>query len=156
MRKSHTNYVFIYYRATINTFLVIDLLGCCCVYIVFISGNVKQIVDHHMGYVDTDEGVDVRIFMAALLPLLIALALVRNLKHLSPFSMVANFLIAIGMAITFYYIFKDPLSMEGKAQFASIQQLPIFFGTAIFALEGIGVVSRFFLYFDNQILSSIN
>jgi hypothetical protein len=31
------------YRSTINTFLVVDLLGCCCVYIVFVATNVKQV-----------------------------------------------------------------------------------------------------------------
>ncbi|CAH2241053.1 jg17590, partial [Pararge aegeria aegeria] len=34
-------------KAMINWFLVIDLLGCCCVYIVFVAKNVKQVVDHH-------------------------------------------------------------------------------------------------------------
>ncbi|CAH0719642.1 unnamed protein product, partial [Brenthis ino] len=31
----------------INWFLVIDLLGCCCAYIVFVAKNVKQVVDYH-------------------------------------------------------------------------------------------------------------
>ncbi|XP_012261968.2 proton-coupled amino acid transporter-like protein pathetic isoform X2 [Athalia rosae] len=122
-------------KATINTFLVIDLIGCCCVYIVFISTNVKQVVDYY-----TESETNLRIFMAALLPLLIVFSLVRNLKYLAPFSMIANILIATGMAVTFYYIFRDLPSIEGKTHFSTWQQLPMFFGTAIFALEGIGVV----------------
>lgn len=27
----------------VNTFLVVDLLGCCCVYIVFVAKNAKQV-----------------------------------------------------------------------------------------------------------------
>jgi len=86
--------------------------------------------------------------MAALLPLLIIFSLVRNLKYLAPFSMVANVLIATGMGITFYYIFYDLPSISDVPNFSSWSQLPLFFGTAIFALEGIGVVSIliFFLY----------
>lgn len=79
--------------------------------------------------------------MIALLPLLIAVNLVRNLKYLAPFSMVANVLIGTGMGITFYYIFDDLPPVSSQPQFSSIHQLPLFFGTAIFALEGIGVVS---------------
>lgn len=126
-------------RATINSFLVIDLIGCCCVYIVFISTNIKEVVDY---YSHTDR--DVRLYMAALLPLLIVFSLVRNLKYLAPFSMVANALIATGMGITFYYIFSDLPSISDVPNFSSWSQLPLFFGTAIFALEGIGVVSIIF------------
>lgn len=75
-----------------------------------------------------------------LLPALILINLVRNLKWLAPFSMVANILIATGMGITFYYIFYDLPSFDSRPHFAPLTELPMFFGTAIFALEGIGVV----------------
>lgn len=122
-----------------NTFLVIDLIGCCCVYIVFISGNIKSIVDFY-----TETNYDLRMYMAALLPPLILFSLVRNLKYLAPFSMVANCLMAVGIGITFYYIFQDMHSINSVPSFSSWSQLPLFFGTAIFALEGIGVVSSLF------------
>lgn len=83
-----------------------------------------------------------RLYMAALLPFLIVFSLVRNLKYLAPFSMLANVLIATGMGITFYYIFTDLPTISDVPNFSSWSQLPLFFGTAIFALEGIGVVSR--------------
>ncbi|KRT85868.1 Amino acid transporter [Oryctes borbonicus] len=122
-------------KAMINLFLVIDLLGCCCVYIVFVSKNVKQVVDYH-----SESDLDLRWYMAALLPLLIPLNLIRNLKYLSPFSMVANILVASGMGITFYYIFSDLPSVSTRPTIVSVEKWPMFFGTAIFALEGIGVV----------------
>lgn len=79
-------------------------------------------------------------------PILIFMNWLRNLKYLAPFSMLANMLIAVGLGITFYYIFRDlpSISESGLPQFSSWAQLPLFFGTAIFALEGIGVVSRTF------------
>lgn len=122
-------------KAIINTFLVIDLLGCCCVYIVFVAKNVKQVVDFY-----THDHIDIRLYMLALLPILILLNLVRNLKWLAPFSMVANILIGTGMGITFYYVFIDLPSFDSRPNFAPFNELPMFFGTAIFALEGIGVV----------------
>ncbi|XP_017781864.1 PREDICTED: proton-coupled amino acid transporter-like protein CG1139 isoform X2 [Nicrophorus vespilloides] len=122
-------------KAMINLFLVIDLLGCCCVYIVFVSKNTKQVVDYY-----TESDLDLRYYMAALLPLLILMNLIRNLKYLAPFSMMANVLIGTGMGITFYYIFSDLPEVTTRPNFVDVHKLPMFFGTAIFALEGIGVV----------------
>lgn len=122
-------------RAVINTFLVIDLLGCCCVYLVFVATNLQQVVNHYTG-----SDLSVQMYMIIMLAPLIPLNLIRNLKYLSPFSMVANLLIGTGMAITFYYILTDLPSVSERPSFSTWPQLPLFFGTAIFALEGIGVV----------------
>ncbi|XP_066602503.1 proton-coupled amino acid transporter-like protein pathetic isoform X2 [Prorops nasuta] len=122
-------------KAVINSFLVIDLIGCCCVYIVFISDNLKEVIDVYSGTTR-----DVRVYMAMLLPFLLIFAFIKNLKYLAPFSMVANVLIAVGMGITFYYIFTDLPKIDDIPNFSSWSELPFFFGTAIFALEGIGVV----------------
>ncbi|XP_049885283.1 proton-coupled amino acid transporter-like protein CG1139 isoform X1 [Pectinophora gossypiella] len=128
-------------KAIVNWFLVIDLLGCCCVYIVFVSKNVKQVVDFYAESSDwLPHDMDVRIYMAILLPLLILMNLIRNLKYLAPFSMIANLLVGTGMGITFYYLFQDVPSISERKPFAGWGRLPTFFGTAIFALEGIGVV----------------
>ncbi|CAH2985487.1 unnamed protein product [Chilo suppressalis] len=126
-------------KAMINWFLVIDLLGCCCVYIVFFSKNVKQVVDYYATGSDWHD-IDIRVYMATLLPFLIAINMIRNLKYLAPFSMIANLLVGTGMGITIYYLFQDIPSIQERSPFAGFERLPMFFGTAIFALEGIGVV----------------
>lgn len=124
-------------KASINLFLVIDLLGCCCVYIGFVAKNVKQVVDN---YAPKDYHFDLRMYMAAMLPLLIFMNLIKKLKYLSPLSMIANILVATGMSVTFYYIFSDLPAFNSQPGYESITKLPTFFGMAIFALEGIGVV----------------
>lgn len=83
-----------------------------------------------------------QIYMVFLIPPLILLNLLRSLKHLTPFSMLSNFLFITGVAITYYYIFDGLPAVTERPFFASVKQLPIFFGTTIFALEGVGVVSR--------------
>ncbi|KAG7313665.1 hypothetical protein JYU34_000825 [Plutella xylostella] len=128
-------------KAMVNMFLVIDLLGCCCVYIVFVAKSVKQVVDHHAQGSDVlPQDLHLRWYMAALLPFLIMMNLIRNLKYLAPFSMIANLLVGTGMGITLYYLFQDIPSTSEREAFAGLDRLPTFFGTAIFALEGIGVV----------------
>lgn len=122
-------------KAMINLFLVIDLLGCCCVYIVFVASNVQQVVEFY-----TKTNYDMRLYMLALLPLLLLINMIRNLKYLAPFSMLANVLIATGMGITFYYILSDLPPVSSRPAIVDVTEWPMFFGTAIFALEGIGVV----------------
>lgn len=123
-------------RFLINSFLVVDLLGCCCVYIVFVATNVRQVVEHYCPDLD----LDIRVYIVMLLIPLILINLIRSLKFLTPFSLIANILMAVGVVITFYYIFTDLPSVSERPAVASITQMPMFFGTVIFALEGIGVV----------------
>lgn len=123
-------------RFIVNAFLVIDLIGCCCVYNSFVAKNIKQVVED---YVDGPE-INVRFYILALLIPLIAVNLIRNLKHLAPFSVLANFLIAFGMGVTVYYIIIDLPPVDERPAMADVHRLPMFFGTVIFALEGIGVV----------------
>ena len=111
-----------------------------------------QVVDFY-----THSDIDLRLYMVMLLIPLILLNLIRNLKWLAPFSMIANMLMAAGVGITFYYVFSDLPSLDSRPHFASFHQLPLFFGTAIFALEGIGVVSSMSIFtncaWHNKLLS---
>lgn len=119
----------------VNAFLIIDLIGCCCVYNVFVAENLKQIIDFYL-----NTTIEVQYVLAGLLVPLILINLIRNLKYLTPFSMIANILISIGMGITMYYIFIDLPSVSERRAIAPVEHMPAFFGTVIFALEGIGVV----------------
>ena len=75
-----------------------------------------------------------------LLPVILVCS-IRNLKYLSPFSILANILEFVGLGIIFYFIFAEPLPpVNSVPYFASAERFPIFFGTAIFAFEGISVV----------------
>lgn len=78
---------------------------------------------------------------------MILLNYIRNLKYLAPFSMIANLFMGVGLAIIFFYIFREPLPPLSRPDisvgFATWRQLPLYFGTAIYAFEGIGMVSLF-------------
>ncbi|KAK9885719.1 hypothetical protein WA026_012487 [Henosepilachna vigintioctopunctata] len=119
----------------INFFLVTDLIGCCAVYVVLVAKNLKQVVD-----IRTETDYDTRIYMVVLLIPLILINLIKNLKYLSPCSMIANVLMVTGLGITFYFLCQDIPPLDERPQFIEVQQWPLFFGTVIFAMEGIGVV----------------
>lgn len=119
----------------VNTALCATYVGGACVYVVFIAASLKQVTDFRTG-----KDIDVRLYIVSLIPALVLLGQVRNLKYLVPFSMLANIFMMSGFAITLYYIFSNVKSIENVKLFSSAEQLPHFFATVIFAIEGIGVV----------------
>lgn len=119
-------------RFIINAFLVVDLIGCCCVYNAFVATNVQQVLTNYYPAAN----VGLRYYILALLPFLIPINMIRNLKHLAPLSVVANLLMGAGVVITMYYILVDVPSVTERPAIAEVHRLPMFFGTVIFALEG--------------------
>lgn len=75
-----------------------------------------------------------------LLPMLLP-SLIRNLKLLAPFSAVANVCMAGGIGVVFYYILQDVPSISERDYVGTVSTLPLYFGTAMFAFEGIALVS---------------
>ncbi|XP_037938074.1 proton-coupled amino acid transporter-like protein pathetic isoform X3 [Teleopsis dalmanni] len=122
-------------RFVVNALLLMNLLGTCCIYMIFVGTQIKQIVDYYDGY-----DLSLRLWILLFTVPLIFMNLVRNLKFLTPFSFIANALMFVGIVITFTYILKDiPRSTE-LTKVASVLEWPLFFGTVIFALEGIAVI----------------
>ncbi|XP_023344937.1 proton-coupled amino acid transporter 1 isoform X1 [Eurytemora carolleeae] len=125
-----------FFGRLINLFLCMSQIGSNAVYILFVAQNILPIVETYLS-----PGWNYRIYIAILLIPVILTCCVRNLKYLSPLSVVANILEFVGLGIIFYFIFATPLpSSDTRPWFSSAANFPIFFGTAIFAFEGISVV----------------
>ena len=118
----------------INTFLLITQIGFCCVYFVFVAVNLQEIVAHYWKTLDT------RVFLILMLIPMILLNLVKNLKYLTPVSFIASVLTISGLVICFYFMLQDLPRTDTVDGFSSWAQLPLYFGTAIYAFEGIGVI----------------
>lgn len=78
-------------------------------------------------------------FCIVLLPVL-AISMITNLKYLAPLSTVANICMAAGVTLTFYFAFQDLPDITERHYVGRLVDLPLFFGTAIFAFEGIALV----------------
>lgn len=115
----------------VNTFLLIYQLGTCCVYVVFVASNIKSVADDYL-----ESPLDVRLCMLIILLPLILINWVRNLKYLAPFSTLANAITMVSFGIICYYIFRDPITVQGKNAVGTLNGFPLFFGTVLFALEG--------------------
>lgn len=49
---------------------------------------------------------------------------IRNLKYLAPFSSIANVATVISFAIIWYYIFRDPLSLDDTHAVGHLRGIP--------------------------------
>lgn len=88
------------------------------------------------------DDLDLKIWMVIILLPLILINYIRNLKFLAPFSTVANCITIVSFGIILYYLIKADMTFEGKEVFHDVADFPLYFGTVLFALEAIGVVSR--------------
>lgn len=109
--------------------------AAACVYIVFIATSFHDVINDNLGI-----NWDIRIYIAFTLVPCLFIGQIRNLKWLVPFSATANVFIVVTFGITLYYMFNKPLVFSDKPHVANVSQIPLFFATVIFAMEGIGVV----------------
>lgn len=77
---------------------------------------------------------------AILLPVLVP-CLITKLKYLAWCSAVANVCMASGIGVVFFYALHDIPSVMDRQFVGKVRNLPLFFGTTIFAFEGIALVS---------------
>lgn len=91
-------------------------------------------------YFHTD--TDVRMYMVYILVPLILISWIRNLKLLAPFSSIATGMTLVSFVLIFYYIFRESPSFTNREPVGTIKSIPLFFGTVLFAMEAIGMVSR--------------
>uniref|UniRef100_H3D5Z1 Solute carrier family 36 member 1 n=1 Tax=Tetraodon nigroviridis TaxID=99883 RepID=H3D5Z1_TETNG len=140
-------------KQTVNLFLIITQLGFCCVYFVFLSDNIKQVVveaanattvtcqiNHSNQTQILVPSFDSRIYMLFFLPAFILLVFTPSLRYLAPLSLVANVMMTISLALIYFYSVTHisyPIDLPAVGH---LKDYPLFFGTAIFAFEGIGVV----------------
>ncbi|KAM9413618.1 proton-coupled amino acid transporter 1-like isoform 1-T2 [Salvelinus alpinus] len=136
-------------RRIVNVFLIITQLGFCCVYFVFLSDNVKQVVEasngttmncHRNQTAVTVPSFDSRLYMLCFLPAIILLVFTPNLKYLAPLSLAANLAMCASLVLIYFFCFTNIPNHINLPKVGHAKDYPLFFGTAIFAFEGIGVV----------------
>ncbi|EDV24990.1 uncharacterized protein TRIADDRAFT_56468 [Trichoplax adhaerens] len=119
-----------YARKFVNCVIWMMQYGFCATYILFMAENLKQLVGHF----------DVKIWMLLLVPPLIVFSYIRSLDILSYMSFFANICLVTGLIIIYQYIFQGIHHIEKLPLIASLDAIPLSFGSIIFAFEGICAV----------------
>ena len=123
-------------RYVVNTFLIMTQMGFCCVYLVFIARNIKQVIDSFH-----PDSMSMTAYLSITTAVMIPYTFVRNLKTLAPFSTFANLLNFVGLIIIFQDLFRDLPDTSVRPAAKPFAKIPLYFGTAVYAYEGIGLVS---------------
>lgn len=139
-------------KRIVDVFLIITQLGFCCVYFVFLSDNVKQVVEaanattfscqiNHTNQTQVlVPSFDSRLYMLCFLPAFVLLVFTPNLKYLAPLSLVANLVMTASLVLIYFFSLTHITYPIDLPKVGRAKDYPLFFGTAIFAFEGIGVV----------------
>ncbi|XP_018577492.1 proton-coupled amino acid transporter-like protein pathetic isoform X2 [Anoplophora glabripennis] len=108
------------------------------VYVVFITESITKLLAFF--YKDAESWYPY--FIVCIMVLLILCCQIRELKHLVPFSFIANTTMIIAFGITLYYIFYGikEVKLSDTKLANDISGIPSFFATVIFAMEGIGTI----------------
>ncbi|XP_030767594.1 proton-coupled amino acid transporter-like protein CG1139 isoform X1 [Sitophilus oryzae] len=109
------------------------------VYIVFISVSLTKLFSY---YYPEIAWWDHYIFKLIILLPLLGLCQIREIKHMVPFSFIANIMLAVAFGITAYYTVSGlPSGGQSDAKLAtSLSGIPSFLSTVLFAMEGIGTI----------------
>jgi len=96
--------------------------------------TLTQVMDYY------DVELDLHVHMAIfLLPIMLS-CWIRDLKYLVPLSLFANFAMVVGISVTLYYITQELPAPSTREYIGPWSRIPLFFGTVIYAFEGIGLV----------------
>ncbi|CAD6188657.1 unnamed protein product [Caenorhabditis auriculariae] len=114
---------------------------------VFMADNLKQFFDQTSSIHISQAG-----WIGLLLIPIAALCTIRELKALAPLAAAANLIYLIAVVIVLQDLFSSWHSYDSLPAIGNWQSLPLFFGTVMFAFEGVAVV----LPIENQMNEPIH
>merc|ERR1712168_290826 len=122
-------------RKLVTLFLCVTQFGFCIVYILFIADTIEKVV------LDLKQwDMNIRYYQALVTLLIIPIILIRKLKILAWLALFANFVTWSGLFVIFYFCFSNLKPISQFKSFSSWAKLPIFFGTTVYAFEGVGLI----------------
>lgn len=136
-----------FFKQMVNINMFVAQFGFCCVYFVFMADNLKQFFDQTSNIHISQAG-----WIALLLIPISTLCTIRELKALAPLAAIANFVYLIAVVIVLQDLFSEWHPWDQLPAIGSIESLPLFFGTVMFAFEGVAVV----LPIENQMNEPIH
>lgn len=120
----------------LDAVLVLYQIGVCSVYILFIAENMREVINYYMaGNIKL-----VYYILMCFVPFCI-IASVPNLKFFAPFSLVGNIASLVTFGVCVYYFSYQLEPFNELKMLGTFMEFPLFFGTAMFALQSITVTT---------------
>uniref|UniRef100_A0A914MEK0 Amino acid transporter transmembrane domain-containing protein n=5 Tax=Meloidogyne TaxID=189290 RepID=A0A914MEK0_MELIC len=136
-----------FFKQLVNSTMFIAQLGFCCVYFVFMADNLKQFFDETSCIHISQAG-----WIAMLLVPTLGLCTIRQLKMLAPLALIANIFYLAAVAIIVAYLVTHLNPIKDAPAVGNLTELPLFFGTVMFAFEGVAVV----LPIENKLINPVD
>ncbi|CAH0598688.1 unnamed protein product [Chrysodeixis includens] len=127
------------FRYTVDTCLFLDMCGTCCVYQIMIAHTLKNVVEGLPEQFQLEYEYGLRIYILFTSPVLILLCMIRSLKFLAPFSMVADLFIAICVLTTLYYSMRSASNIRSRPGWKDLQGFVRFCGICLYCTSGVSV-----------------
>ncbi|KAL6725268.1 hypothetical protein Aduo_007332 [Ancylostoma duodenale] len=124
-----------FWKQVVNVNMFLAQFGFCCVYFVFMADNLKQFFDQTSNIHISQAG-----WIALLLVPIMGLCTIRELKALAPLAAIANVVYLVAVCIVLQQLFQIERPTWSLPAVGSWSTLPLFFGTVMFAFEGVAVV----------------
>ncbi|RCN52762.1 transmembrane amino acid transporter protein [Ancylostoma caninum] len=124
-----------FFKQLVNVNMFTSQLGFCCVYFVFMADNLEDFFYHN-----TSIHLSKAMWMLLLLIPMLSVCSIRRLSILAPLAMAANIVYIIAVAIVLFFFVSDLRPVSSLPWFGRFSDLPLFFGTVMFAFEGVAVI----------------
>ncbi|KPJ17603.1 Proton-coupled amino acid transporter 2 [Papilio machaon] len=125
------------FRYSVDLFLFFGFCSTCCIFEIMIARTLKEVLETASSSFK-NYNFPIAIYILIVFVPLFSLCMIRSLKHLAPFSLVADVFCGVCVLIAVYYsiLYK---TYEYRPAWKSIRGLFRFCGVCIYSLDGIGV-----------------
>eukprot|EP00891_Asterochloris_glomerata_P007096 jgi/Astpho2/7096/Aster-01925 len=113
----------------VELLLIMSQMGFCVAYLIFIGQNLTTLTNK-----------DPAFFILAAGPILVALAMLRGVHALAPFSLIADAANICGILVVVWDEFGRLEKGTHIRLFSSLGSLPFLFGVVIYCYEGVGMI----------------
>eukprot|EP01147_Barroeca_monosierra_P009244 gene9244-1526_t len=110
--------------------IVFSQIGFCCAYLIFITQNLKSLLG----------GLSSHTYLAGIIVPQLVLGLIRDLKGLSIFSILADIANVFAYSVVFFFDFEHIEKVGPHAKAIKLSGLAFFFGVVVYCFEGAGMV----------------
>ncbi|KAI6241629.1 Aa-trans domain-containing protein [Aphelenchoides fujianensis] len=124
-----------FFKQLVNTAIFTAQLGFCCVYFVFMADNLEDFFAKNFSW-----HLPKSAWMVLICVPVLAFCSIRRLNKLAPFAMAANVVYLSAFSIIVYFFFTNLKPAASLTKFGRLEDLPFFFGTAMYAFEGVSVI----------------